>query len=204
MPRRRDADRARRRPHDRARRAARARRPCTARSRWCSSTPTATPNDSYYGNGSSTAPRSGARWRRACAPEQSVMAGMRGPLYDPDEWDRPRTELGFDVIPCEELRDMAPGDLAGGCGPGRRRACVPAVRHRRDRPVPRSGHGHAGGRRIAAVPGTPIRARRSRGCRSWATTWSRCRRSSTVQAGPRHSRCKCVIEFLGLDLLRNQ
>ncbi len=36
------------------------------------------------------------------------MAGMRGPLYDAEEWERPRRELGFDVIPCEELRELTP------------------------------------------------------------------------------------------------
>jgi agmatinase len=39
-------------------------------------------------------------------PERSVRAGMRGPLYGEDEWENPR-EMGFRVIPCEELREIA-------------------------------------------------------------------------------------------------
>ncbi len=63
-------------------------------------------NDRYYGQEIFH----GTPFRRAVEeglvlPERSVMAGMRGPLYDADEWERPR-ELGFDVIPCEELREM--------------------------------------------------------------------------------------------------
>ena len=63
-------------------------------------------NDRYYGQ----AIFHGTPFRRAVEeglilPEQSVMAGMRGPLYDAEEWELPRRELGFDVIdPC-----LAPG-----------------------------------------------------------------------------------------------
>jgi agmatinase len=64
-------------------------------------------NDVYYGQRIFH----GTPFRRAVEeglllPERSVMAGMRGPLYDPGEWERPRDELGFDVIPAEELLDM--------------------------------------------------------------------------------------------------
>lgn len=60
----------------------------------------------------------GTPFRRAVeegllVPEQSIMVGMRGPLYDPQEWQTPR-EMGFQVIPCESLREMTPdqvGDL---------------------------------------------------------------------------------------------
>jgi agmatinase len=66
-------------------------------------------NDRYYGQ----TIFHGTPFRRAVEeglvlPEQSVMAGMRGPLYDAEEWERPRRELGFDVIPCEELRELTP------------------------------------------------------------------------------------------------
>lgn len=40
-------------------------------------------------------------------PHRSVMAGMRGSTYDDLEWDGAR-ELGFEVIPCEELRELTP------------------------------------------------------------------------------------------------
>ncbi len=65
-------------------------------------------NDAYYGQRIFH----GTPFRRAVEeglllPERSVMAGMRGPLYDPGEWERPRRELGFDVIPCEDLRELS-------------------------------------------------------------------------------------------------
>lgn len=70
-------------------------------------------NERYYGQDIFH----GTPFRRAVEeglllPERSVMAGMRGPLYDPGEWDRPRDELGFDVIPCEELRELTPAAYA--------------------------------------------------------------------------------------------
>ena len=40
-------------------------------------------------------------------PARSVMAGMRGPLYGPEDMDVPR-ELGFDVIPGPDLVAMTP------------------------------------------------------------------------------------------------
>jgi agmatinase len=69
-------------------------------------------NDVYYGQKIFH----GTPFRRAVEeglllPERSVMAGMRGPLYDAGEWERPR-ELGFDVIPAEELLDMSPADYS--------------------------------------------------------------------------------------------
>ena len=65
-------------------------------------------NDEYYGQRYFH----GTPFRRAVeegliVPERSVMAGLRGSVYDAREWDVPR-ELGFDVIPCEELREMTP------------------------------------------------------------------------------------------------
>lgn len=44
-------------------------------------------------------------------PARSVMAGMRGSTYDSGEWDVARS-LGFEVIPCEPLRDMSADDYA--------------------------------------------------------------------------------------------
>ena len=42
---------------------------------------------------------------------RSLLAGMRGPLYDAADVEQPR-ELGFDVIPGDELRAMSPADYA--------------------------------------------------------------------------------------------
>ena len=56
----------------------------------------------------------GTPFRRAIeegliVPERSVMAGMRGPMYDASEYSFPR-EAGIDVIPCEQLRELRPDD----------------------------------------------------------------------------------------------
>jgi agmatinase len=40
-------------------------------------------------------------------PTRSVLAGMRGPLYGPDDAVQP-VEMGFDVIPGDELRALSP------------------------------------------------------------------------------------------------
>ena len=42
---------------------------------------------------------------------RSLLAGMRGPLYAASDIQQPR-ELGFDVIPGDELRAMSPADYA--------------------------------------------------------------------------------------------
>jgi agmatinase len=42
---------------------------------------------------------------------RSVLAGMRGPLYAAADIEQPR-EMGFDVVPGEELRALAPADFA--------------------------------------------------------------------------------------------
>jgi agmatinase len=42
-------------------------------------------------------------------PSRSVMAGMRGPLYGPDDRDVP-LELGFEVITGSELAALSPGE----------------------------------------------------------------------------------------------
>lgn len=42
-------------------------------------------------------------------PERSLMAGMRGPLYTAADLDETR-EMGFEVIPYEELRRLSPAD----------------------------------------------------------------------------------------------
>jgi agmatinase len=47
-------------------------------------------------------------------PARSLMAGMRGPIYGPQDLDDAR-ELGFELIPGPELRSLSPseyGDLA--------------------------------------------------------------------------------------------
>jgi agmatinase len=58
----------------------------------------------------------GTVFRRAAeegvvAPERSVLAGMRGPLYSADDLDAAR-ELGYEVIVDAELREMGPDGFA--------------------------------------------------------------------------------------------
>jgi len=67
-------------------------------------------NDSYYGQKYFH----GTPFRRAFEEglidgERSIMAGMRGSTYDDREWEAPR-EMGMEVIPCEELRTLAPDE----------------------------------------------------------------------------------------------
>jgi agmatinase len=42
---------------------------------------------------------------------RSLLAGMRGPLYGPEDVDQPR-EMGFELIPGEELRSTSPAEFA--------------------------------------------------------------------------------------------
>jgi agmatinase len=58
----------------------------------------------------------GTPFRRALeegllAPERSLLAGMRGPLYAAGDLDETR-EMGFDVITCDELRAMSPAEYS--------------------------------------------------------------------------------------------
>jgi agmatinase len=58
----------------------------------------------------------GTPFRRAVeegllAPERSLLAGMRGPVYAESDLAAP-AELGFEVISGDELRALAPGDYA--------------------------------------------------------------------------------------------
>ena len=64
--------------------------------------------DSYYGERYFH----GTPFRRALeegliAPERSLLAGMRGPLYAASDLDEPRS-WGFEIVPCEELRAWTP------------------------------------------------------------------------------------------------
>ena len=56
----------------------------------------------------------GSPFRRALEeglvdPARSLLAGMRGPLYGPDDDGMPR-ELGFEVISCDELASISHGE----------------------------------------------------------------------------------------------
>jgi agmatinase len=44
-------------------------------------------------------------------PSRSLLAGMRGPLYAASDAEQPR-EMGFEVIPGDELRELAPRSFA--------------------------------------------------------------------------------------------
>jgi agmatinase len=64
--------------------------------------------DSYYGERYFH----GTPFRRALeegliAPQRSLLAGMRGPLYAASDLDEPRS-WGFEIVPCEQLRSWTP------------------------------------------------------------------------------------------------
>jgi agmatinase len=66
--------------------------------------------DSYYGERYFH----GTGFRRAyeeglIAPERSLLAGMRGPLYAAADLDEPRS-WGFEIVTCDELRRMPPAE----------------------------------------------------------------------------------------------
>jgi agmatinase len=66
--------------------------------------------DAYYGERIFH----GTPFRRALeegllAPERSLLAGMRGPVYGPEDVEAP-AELGFEVIQGEELHRLTPAD----------------------------------------------------------------------------------------------
>jgi agmatinase len=68
--------------------------------------------DAYYGERYFH----GTSFRRAVEerlvlPDRSVMAGLRGPLYDRSDLDAAR-DMGFELMSCEELRSLAPADYA--------------------------------------------------------------------------------------------
>ncbi len=58
----------------------------------------------------------GTTFRRALEekliePAASVQAGLRGSLYGPDDLESAR-QLGFAVLPCDQLRELGPGRFA--------------------------------------------------------------------------------------------
>ena len=68
--------------------------------------------DSYYGERYFH----GTPFRRAVEegllrPEQSLLAGMRGPLYARADLDAARA-MGFEIVPCDELRTLSPHQYA--------------------------------------------------------------------------------------------
>jgi agmatinase len=68
--------------------------------------------DAYYGERYFH----GTPFRRAVEegllrPERSLLAGMRGPLYAREDLDAAR-ELGFEIVPCDELRTLSPREYA--------------------------------------------------------------------------------------------
>ena len=119
-------------------------------------------NDEYYGQKYFH----GTPFRRAVEeglidPQRSIMAGMRGSTYDDREWEAPR-EMGMEVIPCDELRSLAPAEYgAPGARDGGRRTRVPLLRHRRGGPG--LSHRRPARRRLPAC----CRTRRSRSCARW-------------------------------------
>ena len=68
--------------------------------------------DSYYGEKYFH----GTPFRRAVEeglllPERSLLAGMRGPLYEPADLGAAR-EMGFEILSTDELRGLSPGEYS--------------------------------------------------------------------------------------------
>ena len=78
-------------------------------------------------------------------PSRSLLAGMRGSLYGPDDVAMP-DELGFEVIACEELVALSHAEYGTRPATSGRGTAVPVVRHRRARPGVRTRNGYSGGR----------------------------------------------------------
>ena len=43
-------------------------------------------------------------------PRRSIQVGMRGSIYDSDDWDDAR-EMGFDLVPTDEVREVGISDV---------------------------------------------------------------------------------------------
>ena len=129
-------------------------------------------------------------------PARSLLAGMRGPLYGPEDIEVPR-ELGFEVIPGPDLVAMTPdqyGDRVRarvGDGPAYLSFDIDVLD-----PASAPGNRDARGGRASS------RARRSRSCArspassSPGSTWSRSRRRTTrrvrsPRSTPPRSRTTC-------------
>ena len=132
-------------------------------------------------------------------PARSLLAGMRGPLYGPEDTEVPR-ELGFELIPGPDLVSMTPDQYGDRVrAPRRRRAGVLVVRHRRARPGLGTGHGNARGGGPAAARGARVPARAGRHRRSPDSTWSRSRRRTTRRGrSPRSTPRRSRIDLLAL------
>lgn len=61
-------------------------------------------------------------------PSKSIQIGMRGSLYDPDDF-KIAADLGFKVIPGDTLHTMTPADLANAIKSWRQQS-VPYIRYR--------------------------------------------------------------------------
>ena len=112
-------------------------------------------------------------------PARSLLAGMRGPLYGPEDMEVPR-ELGFEVIAGADLVSMTP-DAVRRAGPGDASATGRRTCRSTSTCSTRPRHPGRGRPRWRACS----RARRSRSCarspacRSRGSTWSRSRRRTT-------------------------
>jgi agmatinase len=69
--------------------------------------------DAYFGQNHTH----GTPFRRAVEegllePSRSIQVGMRGSIYDQDDWDDAR-EMGFDLVPTDEVRQLGIRDVIG-------------------------------------------------------------------------------------------
>src|ERR671921_704242 len=77
--------------------------------------------DAYFGQKHTH----GTPFRRAVEeelldPSRSIQVGMRGSIYNKDDWDDAR-EMGFDLVPTDEVRQLGIPDVIDRIRAGRRR-----------------------------------------------------------------------------------
>ena len=159
--------------------------------------------DSYFGE-----KYNHGTWMRRAIEEglvdvdHSIEVGLRGSVYDAEDWTGLRDELGLEYLTTEEVLAIGPEETAAtDPRAGRRGDGVHQLRHRHGRPGVRAGHGHAGaGRSVRARRAgdrpAPDRASTSSGStssRSSRPTIRPVRRRSSPRTSPtrccRSSRC---------------
>ena len=133
------------------------------------------------------------------APERSLMAGMRGPLYSASDLAEARG-LGFEVLRGRGAARMSPEEY--GAGYAKRVGDAPAF-FSFDidviDPAFAPGTGHARGRRPPAARGAGAGPLAGRACGSPASTWWRSRRLTTGPGRPPRCRRRGRLRVPGAD-----
>ena len=129
--------------------------------------------DAYFGQRHTH----GTPFRRAVEegllePSRSIQVGMRGSIYDKDDWDDAR-EMGFDLVPTDEVRELGILNVIDRIRERVGDANLRLLRRRLRRPRVRAGDGHAGDRRLSPAARRRSSREASPVSRSSAATSSR-------------------------------